>query len=135
MVCLIPQYSSESVLGKGKPHKLHSRDGRVTSVEFEYTEFSATGQLAGTGAYFKIEADVVFKAIGQKFDAALLDQGQFPELESGRIKVNVNRKTSLDGVYAGGDCVAGVDLTVVAVQDGKLAAKAIHNSLMEEHNG
>jgi glutamate synthase (NADPH/NADH) small chain len=35
-------------------------------------------------------------------------------------------RTSLPGVYAGGDCVAGVDLTVAAVQDGKRAAEAIN---------
>ena len=40
------------------------------------------------------------------------------------------RRTSLPDVYAGGDCVAGVDLTVVAVQDGKIAAEAIHRQLM-----
>jgi dihydropyrimidine dehydrogenase (NAD+) subunit PreT len=32
-------------------------------------------------------------------------------------------------VFAGGDCVAGADLTVTAVQDGKLAAAAIHRDL------
>ena len=38
----------------------------------------------------------------------------------------MNSKTSLDGVWAGGDCIdGGEDLTVSAVQDGKLAAIAI----------
>jgi glutamate synthase (NADPH/NADH) small chain len=37
--------------------------------------------------------------------------------------------TSLPGVYAGGDCVAGVDLTVAAVEDGKIAAHAIDQYL------
>ena len=32
------------------------------------------------------------------------------------------RRTSLACVYAGGDCVPGADLTVAAVQDGKIAA-------------
>jgi glutamate synthase (NADPH/NADH) small chain len=35
------------------------------------------------------------------------------------------------GIYAGGDCTAlGQDLTVQAVQHGKLAAEAIHSQLM-----
>ena len=48
----------------------------------------------------------------------------------GRIAVDANRKTTIDNVWAGGDCVAGgKDLTVTAVQDGKLAAQAIDNYL------
>ena len=66
-------------------------------------------------------ADTVLKAVGQKF--AGLDG---PVIEHGRIKVDADYATSLTGVFAGGDCVAGLDLTVRAVQDGKLAARAIH---------
>ena len=37
----------------------------------------------------------------------------------------------MPGVWAGGDCVAGGhDLTVVAVEDGKLAAESINRALM-----
>ena len=40
-------------------------------------------------------------------------------------------RTSIPGVYAGGDCTSlGQDLTVQAVQHGKLAAQAIHAQLM-----
>ena len=52
------------------------------------------------------------------------------ELKSGRIAVMHRRQTSLPGVWAGGDCVdGGQDLTVQAVQDGKLAAHAIDRYL------
>jgi glutamate synthase (NADPH/NADH) small chain len=48
----------------------------------------------------------------------------------GRIAVDDERKTSLDNVWAGGDCVVGgEDLTVCAVQDGKLAARSIDDYL------
>ena len=48
----------------------------------------------------------------------------------GRIAVNEERQTSLPDVWAGGDCVAGgEDLTVAAVEDGKVAARAIHRLL------
>ena len=40
-----------------------------------------------------------------------------------------NRKTSVCQVYAGGDLVRGPALVVEAVQDGKLAARAILDSL------
>ena len=46
-----------------------------------------------------------------------------------------SRRTSLPGVWAGGDCVAGQDLTVAAVQDGKLAAHSIHEFLTGNSDG
>jgi glutamate synthase (NADPH/NADH) small chain len=49
--------------------------------------------------------------------------------------VDGNRRTSLANVWAGGDCVPGKDLTVVAVQDGKLAAESMHVFLSGESNG
>ena len=49
-----------------------------------------------------------------------------PALKDGRIVVDAERRTSLKGVWAGGDCVAGgLDLTVSAVEDGKQAARSI----------
>jgi len=102
-------------------------DGHVTGVEFEYTRVGANGKLEATGETFTLEADIVFKAIGQEMAwdelgaaAAIL------RVTSGRIAVDASRKTSLDNVWAGGDCVSGgKDLTVTAVQDGKLAAQSI----------
>ena len=47
-----------------------------------------------------------------------------------KIHVDDQFRTVLPGIYAGGDCVApGQDLTVQAVQHGKLAAHAIHEDL------
>ncbi len=91
----------------------------VAAVEFLRTQPGTTGG-------FTLEADMVLKAVGQLLDpspVAALD------VSAGRIVVDAQRRTSLAGVYAGGDCVAGDDLTVSAVQDGKLAAEAIHASL------
>ena len=98
---------------------------------FEYTQ-SARGALAGTGETFALPADMVMKAIGQVFVTDPLRESgrELLELEGGRIKVDAERKTSLAKVWAGGDCVAGgQDLTVVAVEDGKIAAEAIHRAL------
>jgi len=52
-------------------------------------------------------------------------------IEGGRIAVDQDRRTSLAGVWAGGDCAAGGrDLTVVAVEDGKQAALSIDRALL-----
>lgn len=106
------------------PQRLLLDGDRVKGIEFEYTSIDAEGKLSGTGATCTIESDVVFKAIGQRvlWDA-MGDTAEILELERNRINVNENRKTSLPDVWAGGDCIAdGEDLTVSAVQDGKLAA-------------
>ena len=52
--------------------------------------------------------------------------------ERGFIKVNADSETNIPSVFAGGDCVRakGAASTVMAVQDGKLAAAAIHHRLM-----
>jgi glutamate synthase (NADPH/NADH) small chain len=107
-------------------------DGRVCGMRFEETRM-LDGKLHGVGAYIEIAADAVFKAIGQSIEpSGLSDQmaGQLAR-EGDKIHVDDCLRTALPGVYAGGDCVApGQDLTVQAVQHGKLAAIAIHNDLL-----
>jgi dihydropyrimidine dehydrogenase (NAD+) subunit PreT len=99
----------------------------VTGVEFVRTSIDGAGRLTLTDETFVLAADMVLKAIGQSFIADPVDGG--PTVQEGRIMVDADRRTSLDRVYAGGDCVPGADLTVAAVQDGKLAAAGIHRQL------
>ncbi len=105
--------------------------GVTTGVAFERTQAGGDGRLAGTGEIFTIHADQVMKAIGQNFVAAPVNgAADALKLESGRIAVNTDRRTSLADVWAGGDCIAGgEDLTVAAVEDGKVAAENIHAAL------
>jgi glutamate synthase (NADPH/NADH) small chain len=114
------------------PHRLLSDGPAVSGVTFEYSEKNSEGRLIGTGKYFTLEADQVFKAIGQNFNGGILQSSGLPAIEGGRIRVDAERRTSLPGVWAGGDCVAGLDLTVVAVQDGKTAAESINRFLRED---
>ena len=114
-----------------RPVKLHAAAGALDDVEFEYTRLDGQGRLAGTGERFTLPADMVFKAIGQVLVMdALGGHGELLDTQSGRIAVDAERRTSLPGVWAGGDCVAGgQDLTVAAVEDGKLAAQSIDRAL------
>ena len=108
--------------------------GRVRGMRFEETRLE-NGRLVGTGAILEIAADAVFKAIGQSMDAAVLADPLAREIEreGDKIRVDSAFRTALPGVYAGGDCVApGQDLTVQAVQHGKLAALAIHNDILSK---
>jgi len=115
------------------PERLLLNGERVSGVQFESTCLDDDGKLQGTGERCELDADIVFKAIGQNvlWDA-LGDAADMLELERGRIAVDDNRKTSLADVWAGGDCIfGGEDLTVSAVQDGKLAAMDIDRFLQQ----
>ncbi|AQS86968.1 oxidoreductase [Neoasaia chiangmaiensis NBRC 101099] len=79
----------------------------------------------------RITADMVLKAVGQIFT----QEGLAIECESGRIRVDAKGRTSLPRVYAGGDCVAGMDLTVAAVAMGRNAAMAINTEFKERAHG
>ena len=93
-------------------------DGHVTGIEFK---------LEDSDEAMHLNADVVFKAIGQKLDGSGLDA---LASESGRFVVDADQKTSVQGIWAGGDCVVGGDdLTVSAVQHGKIAAISIDQYL------
>jgi glutamate synthase (NADPH/NADH) small chain len=101
-------------------------EGAVREIEFEYTA-EDDGTLSGTGERFRLPADQVFKAIGQKLDGA---SGELA-IEGGKIRVEGPGRTSIPGVWAGGDCASGGDdLTVTAVAEGRDAAEDIHRSLM-----
>jgi dihydropyrimidine dehydrogenase (NAD+) subunit PreT len=112
------------------PYQLLRDADRVRGVEFGTTQLDARGKLVATAHRFVLDADMVFKAIGQKFDDAPVTVAEALTIVDGRLAVDAERKTSLSNVWAGGDCVAGgKDLTVVAVQDGKIAAIAIDRHL------
>ena len=52
-------------------------------------------------------------------------------LEAGKIAVSGAGRTTVAGVWAGGDCATGgEDLTVTAVAEGRDAAEDIHAALM-----
>lgn len=106
-------------------------DDNVAGIELEKTRFDADGKLSGNGETSVLEADVVFKAIGQRLASDELGKElEGMNVERGKIVVDESQATSLDGVWAGGDCVVGGDdLTVSAVQDGKIAAVAIDRYL------
>ncbi|MDK3018440.1 NAD(P)-dependent oxidoreductase [Pseudodonghicola flavimaris] len=100
-------------------------DGAVTGIELEYTRIH-DGRVTGTGEKLTLAADQIFKAIGQTLEGV-------PEglaIVGGKLAVTGPGRTSLDGVWAGGDCASGgEDLTVTAVAEGRDAAMDIHSTL------
>ena len=114
------QTNGVTLVTHAKPVRLIGEGGVVTGVEFERTLSD------GSQERFVVEADMVLKAIGQTLVPVGIER-ELLTLDGSRIAVDANGQTSLPGVWAGGDCAAtgGIDLTVQAVQDGKIAAAAI----------
>ncbi|PRY95439.1 glutamate synthase (NADPH/NADH) small chain [Hasllibacter halocynthiae] len=80
-----------------------------------------------TGEVLRLACDQLLRAIGQVADG--LPDGL--ETDGGKIAADARGRTSLPGVWAGGDCTpAGDDLTVTAVAQGRDAAEDIHAVLM-----
>lgn len=105
------------------PTELLGHGGNVRAVRFARQRLVA-GRLEPTGEECILEADMVLKAIGQRL-------GNLPQQcglaqHEGRIAVDACGRTSVAGVWAGGDCIAeGQDLTVDAVAHGLRAARDI----------
>jgi dihydropyrimidine dehydrogenase (NAD+) subunit PreT len=101
-------------------------NGRLQEVEFVYTTEDAGG-LRPTGETFVLAADQMLTAIGQELGGG----SEGPEIAGGKLAVTGPGRTSLPGVWAGGDCASGGDdLTVTAVAEGRDAAMDIHAALM-----
>lgn len=109
------------------PTRLLTEGDRIHGVEFGGMQL-ADGKLQATGEHFVLEADLVLKAIGQTLVVQPL--GSALELKGGRILTDAEGQTSHPKVWAGGDCrFGGRDLTVEAVEHGKVAAHSIHNAI------
>ncbi|TRO49750.1 NADPH-dependent glutamate synthase [Candidatus Bathyarchaeota archaeon] len=83
---------------------------------------------------FTMETDTVIIAIGQTPNPIIqrTTTGLEVNLKRGTILVDENGKTSIEGVYAGGDVVTGAATVISAMGAGKTAAKAMHKFLSEK---
>ena len=120
-----------------QPSRVVLKDGLPVGLECLRVELGApdaSGRPSPTpvkGSEFVLAADQIIKAVGQNklTLAALLGL----ETRKGFITVDANFRTNVAGIYAIGDCIrsSGVASTVMAVEDGKLAAAAIHQQIVQ----
>ncbi|MCK5735744.1 MAG: FAD-dependent oxidoreductase, partial [Spirochaetaceae bacterium] len=83
------------------------------------------------GTEWDMPADIVIEAIGNKAVDASSDWYPNVKVDDRKLIIadSETGATSVSGIFAGGDIVRGPALVVEAVQDGKVAAKAIHEYL------
>ena len=117
---------------------LGDEQGNVVGIEclkYELGEPDDSGRRRPVpieGSEFTIDVDTVIVAIGN--GANPLIEQTTPGLEFnrwGNIVVDENCKTSLEGVYAGGDIVLGAATVILAMGQGRIAAAAINRYLSE----
>ncbi|NJE43359.1 NADPH-dependent glutamate synthase [Thermococcus sp. GR6] len=109
-------------------------NGKVKAVKFEkmrpLDERDSRGKrkIVGTGEYITLEADTVIIAIGLEPNRIISEEATGLKTNSdGTLVVDENLMTSIPGVFAGGDAIRGEATVILAMGDGKKAAKAIHN--------
>ena len=116
---------------------LGHKPGRRKEVECRRDELAApdaSGRrrpVPVAGSNFRIPADIVIVAIGQS--PSPLIPKTTPELEIGKrgaFLVEQNTmKTTMKGVFAGGDAATGVATVILAMGQAKVASKAIDEYL------
>ena len=111
---------------------------RVEGIKCRCTKLSKQKDTSGRaipveikGSDFILEADTVIIAIGQSISADWLEGF---DREKGYIKVDMKFQSSQQGVFAGGDMIAGEGTIVQSVAQGKHAAQAIHDYLINFKN-
>jgi dihydropyrimidine dehydrogenase (NAD+) subunit PreT len=80
------------------------------------------------GSDFILKADTIVIAIGQTIAANWL--GDLERKGGSYVRVGDDFQTSLPGVFAGGDMIAGEGTIVQSVSQGKYAARAIHEYVL-----
>ncbi len=111
-------------------------ESRVVAIEclkYELGEPDDSGRrrpIPIEGSEFTIDVDTCIMAIGNGSNPLI--RQTTPELEFnkwGNIVVDENCKTSMEGVYAGGDIVLGAATVILAMGQGRIAAAAINDYL------
>lgn len=110
--------------------------GRVRAIEcvrMQLGEPDSSGRRSPVpveGSEFTIEADCVIMALGTSPNPLLKNTtARLETLKRGEIAVDENGKTSIEGVYCGGDAATGAATVIKAMGAGKKAAHAIDEYL------
>jgi dihydropyrimidine dehydrogenase (NAD+) subunit PreT len=115
-----------------QPVRIIGEEGKVTGIECLQTRLEqGNGRERGKvvpipGSEFKIEVDMVVRAIGQKPVTDLFRTIAGIEVrDNGTIAINDKYHTGAQKYFAGGDCTNGGKEVVDAVAEGKAAAQSI----------
>ena len=106
----------------------------MTCVKMELGEPDASGRRSPRvieGSEFLLECDAVIMSIGTSPNPLIKSTTKGLEVNrrGGIVVAEETGKTSIDGIYAGGDAVTGAATVILAMGAGKNAARAIDEEL------
>ena len=108
----------------------------IECVRMELGEPDASGRRSPKvveGSEFVIPVDCVIMSLGTSPNPLIKATTEgLVTLRRGEIAVDENGKTSLEGVYCGGDAATGAATVIKAMGAGKVAAKAIHEYIQSK---
>ena len=110
----------------------------IECIRMELGEPDASGRRSPKeipGSEFTLDVDCVIMSLGTSPNPLL--KATTPGLETlkrGEIAVDENGKTSLEGVYCGGDAATGAATVIKAMGAGKVAAKSIDEYIRSKNN-
>ena len=116
------------------PTAISPNDKRLnlTCIRMELGEPDASGRrrpVPVPGSEFTLDCSTIVAAIGQQVDGGSIAADSIIS-SWGTIKVDPETmSTSLEGVFAGGDCITGPDIAIEAIGAGQRAARAMHEYL------
>jgi len=106
----------------------------IECLKYELGEPDDSGRrrpVAMAGSEFQLPVDTVIMAIGNGSNPLIRQTTEGLAFNKwGNIEVNDQCKTSMDGVYAGGDIVLGAATVILAMGQGRIAAKAMNEYLV-----
>lgn len=117
------------------PHKVLETKGKVTGMELIRctSVFDSEGRFApkfDPSVKTRVEADQIILAVGQTTDLSFIDPELPLKLQRGLIVAEPeNQKTSVLGIFAGGDVTTGAADVIKAVAAGRRAALAMNHYL------
>ena len=101
----------------------------ITCIRMELGEPDASGRrrpVPVEGSEFKVEANAVIMALGTSPNPMSTKGTEgLEKTKKGCVAADESGKTSLEGVYAGGDAATGAATVILAMGAGKHAAKSI----------
>lgn len=119
------------ILNGWGPKEIKKQDGKVAGIIFrkcprvldETGRFNPVYEEDNT---VELDADIIMMAIGQKADLDFLEGAYAVETERGRIRALEGCRTSVEGIFAGGDVTTGPATVIKAIAAGKQAAISIN---------
>jgi NADPH-dependent glutamate synthase beta subunit-like oxidoreductase/NAD-dependent dihydropyrimidine dehydrogenase PreA subunit len=117
------------------PTRVLTQNGKISGLELvrmdlgEKDESGRRSPKPIPGSEFRVDADAVISAVGQRGDVGFFAEGNRLEGDRSLIQVGDDLKTRNPKIWAGGDVVSGPSTVIASMAHGRIAAGKIIESL------